>query len=126
VVVQRMDRGFGVQAVACMVWNQINTPPFPALSPGSVGFKSSGGATIMLDNEGNCAITTPGNVTITAMGNMVLQAASIALQAASGTLLKLVTSAMTALFNEHTHAANGDPPTQQMTDAQLTTVVQAE
>ena len=31
-----------------------------------------------------------------------------------------------ALFNEHTHPGNGDPPDQQMTNAQLTATVQAE
>ena len=129
VVVQRLDRGFGAQAVACMVWNQVNLPPFPALAPGAVGIQSvgsSGGASIVLDPEGNCTINTHGNVTITAVGNMVLQAASIALQMAGGTLQKLVTSAFMALFNEHTHPGNGDPPDQQMTNAQLTATVQAE
>lgn len=129
VVVQRLDRGYGVQAVACMVWNQVNLPPFPALAPGAVGIQSvgsSGGASIMLDPEGNCAITTHGNVTVTATGNMVLQAASIALQAASGTLRKLVTDAMVAFFNTHTHPGNGDPPTQVMGNSELTTIVEAE
>lgn len=44
----------------------------------------------------------------------------------SGSALALVTSALQALFNGHTHPANGQPPTQQMTSAQLTTVLMAE
>lgn len=44
----------------------------------------------------------------------------------SGSALALVTAAFQTLFNTHTHPANGQPPTQQMTSAQLTTVLNAE
>lgn len=44
----------------------------------------------------------------------------------SGSALALVTSAFQALFNEHTHPANNQPPTQQITSAQLTTVLKAQ
>lgn len=44
----------------------------------------------------------------------------------SGTALALVTQAFEALFNGHTHPSNGAPPTQQMTSAQLTTILKAQ
>ena len=44
----------------------------------------------------------------------------------SGSALALVTQAFETLFNTHTHPGNGDPPTQQMTSAQLTTILTAQ
>lgn len=40
-----------------------------------------------------------------------------------GTVYKLVTEALQDLFNNHTHPDIGSPPTQQMTNSQLTTIV---
>lgn len=126
VVIQRLDRGFGAQAVACMVWNQVNIAPFPELQPGEVGLKSAAGASILLDKDGKIVINTTADVTITTTGNMTLQAAAIALKAASGTLRKLVNDAMVAFFNAHTHPSNGAPPSAPMGAGQLTSVVEAE
>lgn len=46
--------------------------------------------------------------------------------AATEKVSRLVTAAFEALFNNHTHPANGSPPTQQMTSAQLTTILTAQ
>jgi len=119
-VVQRLDRTWGVQAVACQIFNQVNAPPFPNLQPGEVGMQSQGGASMLFDKEGN--------VTVKAV-NIVFDGAMISFGALGGAVQALVTSAFKAIFNEHTHSngANQPPPVnQQMTDAQLTSVVVAE
>jgi len=127
VVVQRIDRGFGAQAVACLVWNQVNTPPFPELNPGEIGIKSpAGGSTILMDKNGNVTVTAPGNVTVNATGNLILQATSAAISAVGGTVQKLVTAAMVAFFNSHTHPANNAPPSQTMGNSELTSVLEAQ
>jgi hypothetical protein len=50
----------------------------------------------------------------------------IAGTAATEKVSRLVTAAFEALFNNHTHPSNGSPPTQQMTSAQLTTILTAQ
>lgn len=126
VIVQRIDRQVGVQAVASLVWNQVSKPPFTDLEGGELGIACAAGATIKLDKEGSVIINAAKDVTITASGNLAFQATAAVIKAASGTVHKLVTDAMQALFNTHTHPNNGQPPTQQMSSAQLTTVLEAE
>ena len=50
----------------------------------------------------------------------------IAGTAATEKVSRLFTAAFEALFNNHTHPSNGSPPTQQMTSAQLTTILTAQ
>jgi hypothetical protein len=69
---------------------------------------------------------------ITAAQALSLNAATIKLIAsaitggAGSTFHKLVTDAMVAFFNSHSHAALNAPPTQQMSNAQLTSTMTAE
>lgn len=72
VLVQRIDRGFGVQAVACMVWNQVNVPPFPELQGGEVGIKCANGASLVLDKQSNFTISGAANVSVTGSGNLAM------------------------------------------------------
>lgn len=160
VVVQWLESNVGVQAVACMVWNQINVPPFTDLAPGEVGIKSAAGASMRFDKNnnitiangqnltinmqgtaqinstGNLTVESSGTCTLSATGNLTLStAAALAINAVSaaisngGTIHKLVMDTFTALFNGHTHSlsvGNTGPPTPQMTDADLTSIFEAQ
>lgn len=69
-IVQRIDRGLGAQAVASMVWNQVNTPPFTDLAPGEIGIKVAAGASIKLDKNNNITIAGAKDMTATLSGNL--------------------------------------------------------
>jgi hypothetical protein len=62
-------------------------------------------------------------VNVTATTAATVTAPAINLGASGETLQPLVTAAMEALFNSHTHPATGAAPTQQMGAAQLTTAI---
>ncbi len=70
-------------------------------------------------------VTVGGTTLLIQDGTAKVTAGSIQL-GDGGTLQELVTAAFMTLFNEHTHPANGAPPTQQMTNAQLTSVLKAQ
>lgn len=158
VVVQRVDRGLGVQAVACMVWNQVNVPPFPELAPGEIGIKGAGGASILIDKNNNitlggdndlaitvqgttqinstgdmtinssgaCTLSATGNLTLSSMGQLAISAVAAAITNGVGIGQKLLTALAAAVYNTHTHTANGQPPTQQMTSTDETSVFTAQ
>ena len=113
VAVMRFDRNLGVGVVASLLWNQVNTPPGTSLNPGEILIQSKGGASIKLDKSGNVAVQAGPD-------------AGISLGDVGGTVQQLVTAAMVAFFNAHTHPGNNQPPTQTMGSAQLTTAVKAE
>lgn len=59
-------------------------------------------------------------------GTIVLNSSNgITLGDSSNSLHKLVTDAMVDFFNTHTHPDIGAPPSQQMSDTQLTSIVEA-
>lgn len=94
---------------------------------GDVTFTVQGSTTI--NSTGNCTLNSQGNLALTAMGSLVINATSSAISAVGGTIHKLVTDALVALFNSHTHPVSGGtagPPNQQMTSAQLTSTFEAE
>jgi hypothetical protein len=113
VAVMRFDRHLGVGVSASMIWNQVNVPPGTALNPGEILLQSKSGASILLDKSGN--------VTVQAGAG-----GAISLGDVGGTVQQLVTAAMVAFFNAHTHPGNNQPPSQTMGSAQLTTAVKAE
>lgn len=146
----RMDRLSGYQFVASLIWNQVYAPPFTDLKGGELGLMSQSGSSIKLTNDknmtigaandltmaaegtitinstGNCTLNSQGNLTLAAMGSLAITATAATISAMGGVVQKLVTAAMVPFFNSHSHPANGDPPSQQMSDAQLTNVMEAE
>jgi hypothetical protein len=113
VKISRFDRTTGVGHIDGFMFNQVSSPPFPELAPGGLGIKTHAGSSLVMDQNGN--------VTVQAGAG-----GSISLGDVGGTLQKLVTQAMVEFFNTHTHPGNGDPPSQTMGDAQLTTAVQGQ
>lgn len=150
VTISRIDRGLGAQFVASMVWNQVTTPPFPDLGPGEVGLMSKSGAVMKFDKDANvtvsgngnlsmtmqgtadittqgaCTLNAQGNLTLKSAGSLAIEATAAAVTGGSGTGQKLLTALAAAVFNTHTHPGNGDPPTQQMTSADETSVLTAQ
>ena len=66
------------------------------------------------------------DTTVNASGTAIIKAGSILLQNAGTALQKLVNATFLALFDGHTHASNGSPPSQQSTASNATSVVQGE
>lgn len=82
---------------------------------GSVTWTDKAGTIIQGDGQGNANVTASTAVTI--------NAPAINLGPSGQAPHKLVTDAMIALFNTHSHPNNGEPPTQQMTSEQTTSAV---
>jgi hypothetical protein len=84
------------------------------------------GGNTSINVTGNANISAQ-NVSVTASASASVTAPSISLGASAQSLLSLVTSAFMGLFNGHTHpdpqGGNSSPPTQQMTNAHLTTTI---
>ena len=85
VLLQLVERNYGVSVVASMIFNQVNLAPFPELQPGEMGAKHKSGSLLQFTNDGNVAvtshqdlvvsvgrdatITTEGTTTVTATGD---------------------------------------------------------
>jgi hypothetical protein len=94
---------------------------------GATSITSRGAITV--NSEGDCTLNSSGNLTLAALGSLAITATASSIGAVGGLVNKLVTAAFVTLFNAHTHPVSGgtaQPPNQQMTDAQLTTVLEAE
>lgn len=91
---------------------------------GIVTATDKAGSTAILDGTGSIDLTASNDLTLTA-GTIQLIASAIT-GGAGATFHKLVTDAMVAFFNSHSHPSNGAPPSQTMGSAQLTSTFTAE
>lgn len=92
------------------------------------GIQILGGASklpVTVTVGGATMVVQDGTVTVTAANKVAVTAPDIEF-GNGGTLQQMVTAAFMTLFNEHTHPANGEPPTQQMTDSELTSIVKVQ
>lgn len=81
-----------------------------------------------MDDAGKALINGPTGVILRTQDKAVtftLDETSVTITGGGGALA-LVTSALVDFFNSHTHPGNGEPPSQQMSSAQLTTVLAAQ
>lgn len=84
-------------------------------------------ADVTINAVGNVAVTTGGNASVTAAGTANVTAPAINLGAAGQSLLALVTSAFSSLFNSHTHPGDSGgttgAPNQTMDTTHLTSTI---
>lgn len=111
------------QRVSVTFTQEERVPSTP--SPFPVQLTHATGTEVEIDSSGNAIVSGVGNVSIFSPGTITLQAASIILSDGGDALALLNTGAYT-IYNEHTHPSNGAPPTQQMTSADLTSVVKGQ
>lgn len=83
------------------------------------------GTEVSIASGGAVVVSGVGAVSIYSPGTITLQAASIILSD-GGSAIALLNSGAYTIYNEHTHSSNGAPPSQQMTSADLTSVVTAQ
>lgn len=147
VVIQLFDRARGTSAVACQLYNNAIQPPSGKLSTPLQGgegvmyhqdsgtfirFHANGDVEInvlgqtTVNSKGDVNVSTQGHALVTAKHTATVTSPSIKLQGADGdTLHKLVMDTFQAVYNSHTHDL-GPPPDQQLTSANLTSVLTAE
>jgi hypothetical protein len=74
VVIQLVERAYGVAAVASMFFNQTSLAPFPELQPGEMGIKHKSGSTLQFTNDGNVALTAHQDLLATAQRDVIVTA----------------------------------------------------
>ena len=84
----------------------------------------AGNGTLLINGQFALTATAP-TVTLEASQSLALSAPRINLGGSGQGLHSLVTDALVALFNSHTHPGIGAPPSQTMGQAHLTSVVSA-
>ena len=145
-----VDTEMGSYVVSCMTWNSKMAVPLSTINAGEMILKDAFGNTVHFTNSGalditgastvnisgaatvNISGTTTVNITgtngvnVTSSSEVAVTAPSINLGASGQTLMGLVTSAFTSLFNSHTHptpSGQSSAPSQSMGSAQITTTV---
>ena len=127
---------------AALTWNATMPPPMPKINAGELVVKDAFGNMVYFQNDGTILVSGATNVVVEAAHNVTVNSTTVNVNASQSVkvvapaidlgssqeaLLPLVTQAFQELFNEHTHPApNGTTgvPNQQMTNAELTSVVQ--
>lgn len=133
-LVARIDRGQGFGAVLLMGFNQTSAPPVSDLQPGEAVLMAQGGSFVRfhadkhieVNSQDKVDVVAVGDVSVTSQSKVALTAPAISLGSEGGAAQKLVTEAMVAFFNTHTHPGNGQPPSQTMGAAQLTGAVKGD
>jgi len=85
---------------------------------------ANGNGTLLINGQFALTATAP-TVTVRGSQSIALSAPAITLGGTVEGLHKLVTDALVALFNSHSHPGPGAPPSQQMGAGHLTTAVSA-
>lgn len=95
-LIMRVDRQLGTAVAACMIFNQVNKPPFADLQAGEAGLMGPGGSFVRfhtdkhieVHSEEKVVVTAVGDADITAQANANITASAIAKIEAPNIILK--------------------------------------